>query len=57
MWKTRPWASAPSIITIDDSIQAPDLSKIRVEGYEIENAVFVEEMGRNPSGSRPTTWI
>jgi formylglycine-generating enzyme len=33
------------VITVDDSIQAPDLSKIRVEGYEIENVVFVEEMG------------
>jgi formylglycine-generating enzyme required for sulfatase activity len=33
------------VITVDDSIQAPDLSKIRVEGYEIENAVFVEEAG------------
>jgi formylglycine-generating enzyme required for sulfatase activity len=36
------------VITIDDSIQAPDLSKIRVEGYEIENAVFVEEMSPEP---------
>jgi formylglycine-generating enzyme required for sulfatase activity len=33
------------VITVDDSIQAPDLSKIRIEGYEIENAVFVEEAG------------
>ncbi|MEO7426558.1 MAG: SUMF1/EgtB/PvdO family nonheme iron enzyme [Fibrobacteria bacterium] len=37
------------VITVDDSIRAPDLSKIRVEGYEIENAVFVEEMGPTPT--------
>lgn len=36
------------IITIDDSVRAPDLSKIRVEGYEIENALFVEESGPAP---------
>ncbi|MEO6095349.1 MAG: SUMF1/EgtB/PvdO family nonheme iron enzyme [Fibrobacteria bacterium] len=36
------------IITFDDSVRAPDLSKIRVEGYEIENAVFVEEMSPEP---------
>jgi sulfatase modifying factor 1 len=36
------------IITIDDSVRTPDLSKIRVEGYEIENAVFVEEMSPEP---------
>ncbi|GEM_PF-1634392 len=36
------------ILTIDDSIQSPDLSKIRVEGYEVENAVFVEEMSPDP---------
>ncbi|MDQ2999737.1 MAG: formylglycine-generating enzyme family protein [Fibrobacterota bacterium] len=37
------------ILTIEDSIQAPDLSKIRVEGYEIESAVFIEEMGTLPT--------
>jgi formylglycine-generating enzyme required for sulfatase activity len=37
------------ILTLDDSIQSPDLSKIRVEGYEIENAVFIEEMGPAPT--------
>src|SRR3954465_11105737 len=31
------------VLTVDDSIQAPDLSKLRVDGYEIENAMFVEE--------------
>lgn len=31
------------ILTVDDSIQTPDLSKLRVDGYEIENALFVEE--------------
>lgn len=31
------------VLTVDDSIQAPDLSKLRVDGYEIENALFVEE--------------
>ncbi|MDB5104194.1 MAG: hypothetical protein JWP91_1883 [Fibrobacteres bacterium] len=36
------------IITVDDSIQVPDISKIRVEGYEIENAVFVEERSPDP---------
>ena len=37
------------VITVDDSIQAPDLSKIRIDGYEIENAVFVEENGAEPT--------
>ncbi|MDB5051786.1 MAG: hypothetical protein JWO30_4857 [Fibrobacteres bacterium] len=41
------------IITVDDSIQAPDLAKIRVEGYEIENAVFIEEMGPEPTRFAP----
>jgi formylglycine-generating enzyme required for sulfatase activity len=31
------------VITVDDSIKAPDLGKIQVEGYSIENAAFVEE--------------
>jgi hypothetical protein len=31
------------VLTVDDSIRAPDLSKLRVDGYEIENALFVEE--------------
>jgi hypothetical protein len=30
-------------ITIDDSILTPDLSKLKIEGYEIEEAVFVDE--------------
>src|SRR5688500_14721119 len=30
-------------ITIDDSIMTPDLSKLKIEGYEIEDAVFVDE--------------
>ncbi len=37
------------VITFDDSVQSPDLSKIRVEGYEIENAIFVEELGAAPT--------
>lgn len=41
------------ILTLEDSIQAPDLSKIRVEGYEIENAVFIEEMGPSPTRFAP----
>ncbi len=41
------------VITVDDSIQAPDLAKIRVEGYEIENAAFVEEMGSTPTQFAP----
>jgi hypothetical protein len=33
------------ILTVDDSIVTPDLSKLRVDGYEIENALFVDEQG------------
>ncbi len=33
------------VLTVDDSIQAPDLSKLRIDGYEIENAMFVDEAG------------
>src|SRR5687768_12671195 len=31
------------IITVDDSIFTPDLGKLQIEGYEIENAVFLDE--------------
>ncbi len=30
-------------LTVDDSILPPDLGKLRIEGYDIEQAVFVEE--------------
>lgn len=30
-------------ITIDDSILTPDLSKLTIEGYEIEEAVFIDQ--------------
>ncbi len=30
-------------ITLHDSVEVPDLSQVSVEGYEIENAVFVQE--------------
>ncbi len=30
-------------ITLHDSIETPDLSQISVEGYEVENAVFVQD--------------
>ena len=32
------------ILSVDDSIRIPDLSKLRIDGYEIENAVFVEDL-------------
>jgi hypothetical protein len=34
-------------ITLHDSIPTPDLSQIYVEGYEVENAVFVQENDPN----------
>lgn len=37
------------ILTVDDSIKAPDLAKLRIDGYAIENALFVEE---SDSGTR-----
>ena len=41
-------------LTFDDSIQAPDLSKLQIGDYEIENAVFVEEMNPYPTLFAPT---
>lgn len=36
------------VITVDDSIFTPDLAKLQVEGYEIENAVFLNEKEEDP---------
>ena len=41
------------ILTLEDSVLAPDLSKLQVEGYEIENAVFIEEMNPQPTRFAP----
>lgn len=36
------------VITVDDSILTPDLGKLQIEGYEIENAVFLDEKEDSP---------
>ena len=36
------------IITVDDSILTPDLAKLKIEGYEIEQAVFIDEKSDAP---------
>lgn len=41
------------VLTFDDSILAPDLSKLQIEGYSIENAVFIEEMDSIPTRFAP----
>src|SRR3954470_7525322 len=41
------------IITVDDSIKTPDLSKLQIDGYEIESAVFVEESDLAPTQFTP----
>lgn len=37
------------VLTVDDSIQAPNLSNLQVEGYTVENAVFVEDQDPAPT--------
>lgn len=41
------------IITVDDSILTPDLGKLQIEGYEIEQAVFVDEKPAFPLVMNP----
>ena len=41
------------ILTVDDSIQAPDLSKLQIDGYTVENAVFVEDLNPEPTRFSP----
>ncbi|HLP40687.1 MAG TPA: SUMF1/EgtB/PvdO family nonheme iron enzyme [Fibrobacteria bacterium] len=36
------------VLTVDDSIHTPDLGKLLIEGYSVENAVFLDEGDAGP---------